>query len=161
MDDAIRIAVLSDTHGLLRREVVARLEGCSHILHAGDIITESDLDELALYGSLYAVRGNNDTWQPWAKHLSGLLRFEIGGVRFLMTPDRWDVPRNLHDVDAIVCGHTHTYSEEWIDGRLWLNPGSCGRARWGGEITMARLTVRNKKILRVERIDLNPERNGL
>ena len=74
-DPEVRIAVISDTHGVLRREVVANLQGCSCILHAGDIILESDLDELALYGSIYAVLGNNDVWQPWAKRLSGLLYF--------------------------------------------------------------------------------------
>ena len=59
----IRVAVLSDTHGLLRRTVVDRLKGCACILHAGDVISQSDLDELAVYGSLYAVRGNCDMWQ--------------------------------------------------------------------------------------------------
>ncbi len=158
-DDSIRVAVLSDTHGMLRREVIEQLQGCSHILHAGDIITESDLDELALYGCLFAVRGNNDIWQPWAKHLAGILRFQIGGVRFLMTHDRWDVPRDLNNVDVVICGHTHHYAEEWIEGRLWLNPGSCGRARFGSGVTMARLTIRGGKVYRVERIDLTPERN--
>ena len=62
MEDEIRIAVLSDTHGMLRREVVAELQDCSHILHAGDIVKETDLDELRLYGAIYAVRGNNDVW---------------------------------------------------------------------------------------------------
>lgn len=160
-DEIIRVAVLSDTHGLLRREVIGALQGCSHILHAGDIIVESDLDELALYGSLYAVLGNNDVWLPWAGRLAPVLRFQIGGVRFLMTHDRWSVPRDLADVDVIIFGHTHQYSEEWIDGRLWLNPGSCGRARFGSGVTMARLTIRNKRIRQVEQIDLEPEGNGL
>ena len=154
-ENEIRVAVISDTHGMLRREVVARLQGCSHILHAGDIISESDLDELALYGSLFAVKGNNDIFYPWAKHLAGILRFQIGGVRFLMTHDRWDVPHDLKDVDAVICGHTHRYSEEWADGRLWLNPGSCGRGRFGSGVTMAILTIRNGKIQRVEKINLN------
>ena len=154
-DHEIRIAVISDTHGLLRREVVAQLQGCTCILHAGDIISESDLDELALYGSLYAVRGNNDIYYPWAKNLAGILQFQIGGVRFLMTHDRWDVPHNLEGVDVIVCGHTHHYSEEWIDGRLWLNPGSCGRGRFGSGVTMARLTILDGRIRSVERIDLD------
>ena len=154
-ESEIRVAVLSDSHGMLRREVVANLQGCSCILHAGDIITESDLDELALYGSLYAVRGNCDAFYPWAKHLAGILRFQIGGVRFLMTHDRWDVPHDLKDVDAVICGHTHRYSEEWADGRLWLNPGSCGRGRFGSGVTMAILTIRNGKIQRVEKINLN------
>ena len=151
----IRVAVISDTHGTLRREVVAQLQDCSHILHAGDIISEADLDELALYGSLFAVKGNNDVWYPWAKHLAGVLRFQIGGVRFLMTHDRWDVPHDLNDVDAVICGHTHRYSEEWTGGRLWLNPGSCGRARFGSGVTMARLIIRNGKIQKVEKIVLD------
>ncbi len=153
--ETVRVAVISDTHGMLRREVVAQLQGCSHIIHAGDIISESDLDELALYGSLFAVRGNNDVWYPWAKHLAGILRFQIGGVRFLMTHDRWDLPHDLENVDAVICGHTHRYSEEWIDGRLWLNPGSCGRSRFGSAVTMARLTIQNGRIQSVERIDFD------
>lgn len=30
-----------------------------------------------------------------------------------------------------------------IDGRLWLNPGSCGRSRFGGEVTMALMEIDN------------------
>ena len=66
----IRVAVLSDTHGLLRRTVVDRLKGCACILHAGDVISQSDLDELAVYGSLYAVRGNCDMWQRGVSDLA-------------------------------------------------------------------------------------------
>ena len=156
-DSVVRVAVLSDTHGLLRREVVAQLQGCGHILHAGDIVKEIDLDELRLYGSIYAVKGNNDVWVEGLRDLAGVLRFRIAGVSFLMVHDRRDVPGNLEGVQAVICGHTHRYSEEWIDGRLWLNPGSCGRSRFGGEVTMARLELRDGKILRVERIDLEED----
>ena len=152
--DETRIAVISDTHGFLRRNAVKELQACSCILHAGDIIMESDLDELAVYGSLYAVRGNNDVWCRGVKDLAGFLRFQIGGVSFYMTHDRRDVPRDLAGVDAVIYGHSHRYSEEWIDGRLWLNPGSCGYARFGGKVTMAKLVLRGRKIVRVERIEL-------
>ena len=150
----VHAAVISDTHGVLRRDVVAELQGCTHILHAGDIVRELDLDELSMYGSIYAVRGNNDTWVDGLRDLAGILRFEIAGVSFLMVHDRRDVPRDLTGVQAVICGHTHRYSEEWIDGRLWLNPGTCGRPRWGGETTMAKLTLRDGKILRVQKIVL-------
>ena len=152
--DVIRVAVLSDTHGLLRRSTVREVQCCSFILHAGDIIRESDLDELALYGNLYAVRGNNDLWSHGVEKLAGFLRFQIGGVSFYMTHDRRDVPGDLDGVDAVIFGHSHRYSEEWTGGRLWLNPGSCGRARFGGDVTMARLTLRGGKITGVERIGL-------
>ena len=149
----VRVAVISDTHGLLRREVVAEIADCTHILHAGDIVRESDLDELRLLGSVYAVRGNNDLWQPGLQDLAGVLRFEIAGVKFLMTHDRYDVPRNLEGVQAVITGHSHRYSEVRADGRLWLNPGSCGRARFGGDVTMAKLELQDGKILSVRRID--------
>ena len=149
----MKIGILSDTHNMLRPEVLEALQGCDLILHAGDIVKETDLDELRLYGSIYAVRGNNDLWQDGLRELAGILRFTIGGVSFLMTHDRRDVPRNLEGVQAVIYGHTHRYSEEWIDGRLWLNPGSCGRARWGGEVTMARLQLQNGKIRGIDRIE--------
>ena len=152
--NAVNVAVLSDSHGLLRREVVAQLHDCTHIIHAGDIIREMDLDELRLCGSIYAVRGNNDLWQDGLRDLAGILRFQIAGVSFLMTHDRYDVPRNLAGVQVVICGHTHRYSEEWIDGRLWLNPGSCGRTRFGGNATMAKMKLQDGKIVSVRRIDL-------
>ena len=150
----IRLAVLSDSHGLLRRSVVSRLQGCSHILHAGDIVSAGDLDELAVYGNLYAVRGNCDTWVRGVSDLARYLRFQIGGVSFFMTHDPYDVPGDLSGVQVVVNGHTHVYREEWIDGRLYLNPGSCGRARFGGDVTMAILSLDGGKVRSVERIDL-------
>ena len=152
----IRIAVISDSHGWLRRCVVRELQDCSHILHAGDIILENDLDELALYGQLYAVRGNNDRWMQGVKNLAGYLRFQIGGVSFLMVHDRMDVPRDLKGIDVVVYGHSHHYSEEVKGGRLWLNPGSCGRARFGSDVTMAKLTLRGGRVSQVDRIDFDP-----
>ena len=153
MGAAVQIAVLSDTHGLLRREVVAELQDCSHIIHAGDIVREADLDELRLYGSVYAVRGNNDLWLDGLQDLAHVLRFQIAGVSFLMTHDRYDLPRNLDGVQAVIYGHSHRYSEEWKDGRLWLNPGSCGFSRFGSGVTMAKMTVEDGRIMSVRRID--------
>ena len=151
--DTVNVAVLSDTHGWLRREVVAEIRDCTHIIHAGDIVKETDLDELRLYGSIYAVRGNNDLWQDGLRDLAHVLRFEIAGVSFLMTHDRYDLPRDLNGVQAVIFGHSHRYSEEWIDGRLWLNPGSCGRSRFGSAVTMAKMELRGGKILNIRRID--------
>ena len=149
-----RIAVISDSHGLLRPEVIKYVQSCDAVLHAGDILKETDLDELALYGPVYAVRGNCD-WAAWASRLQGILRFELKGKHFLMVHDRRDVPRDLRGVDIIITGHTHHYSEEWIDGRLWLNPGTCGVSRFDTEVTMAVITVDNQAIS-VQRINLDP-----
>ena len=42
-----RIAVISDTHGLIRPQVREKLAGCEVILHGGDINRQAILDELA------------------------------------------------------------------------------------------------------------------
>ena len=42
----MKIGVISDTHGLLRPEAIAELDGVDHILHAGDIGDPSILTAL-------------------------------------------------------------------------------------------------------------------
>ena len=41
-----RVAILSDTHGLLRPEIKEILKTCEVILHGGDINSQKILDEL-------------------------------------------------------------------------------------------------------------------
>ena len=53
----------------------------------------------------------------------------------------------------VMFGLTHKFFVKMIDGRLWLNPGSCGRSRFGGEVTMAVMTVEDGKY-QVEKIIL-------
>ena len=43
--------------------------------------------------------------------------------------------------DMVILGHSHKYFEQVIDGKLWLNPGSCGKRRFGQEISLAVLTI--------------------
>lgn len=90
-------------------------------------------------GNLYVVRGNND--KDWAENLRISLSFTIGGVKFFMVHNKKDVAWELGDTQVVIFGHTHKYFEKIIDDRLWLNPGSCGRSRFGGEVTMAVMTV--------------------
>ena len=136
---AKKLGIISDTHGLLRSEVVEILKSCDCILHAGDIDRPELLDELRYLGSLYVVRGNNDG--DWAQNLSRTLRFKIEGIEFFMTHNKKDVAWNLGNAQIVIFGHSHHYFEEMIDGRLWLNPGSCGRRRFGGDITMAVMEI--------------------
>ena len=134
-----RIAILSDTHGLLRPEVLDRLEEADVILHAGDINTRAIVDRLKALGPLYIVRGNND--KEWAEDLPHSLTFTVEGVRFFMVHNKKDVPKDLSGADVVVYGHSHRYAMEDREGVLWLNPGSCGRRRFDQEITFAMMTV--------------------
>ena len=155
MSDKIKIGIISDTHGLLREEVKERLKDCTYIFHAGDVDRLEILDELRTMGFLYVVRGNNDGY--WAQNLRRSLNFSVGNVKFFMVHDRKDVAWELGDTQVVIFGHSHKYFCQEIDGRLWLNPGSCGRSRFGGEVTMAVMTVENGS-WEVEKIVLQKER---
>ena len=150
----VKIGIISDTHGLLRPEVLEILKTCDCILHGGDVNKPELLDELRVLGSIYVVRGNND--KDWAQGLSQSLRFTIGGVRFFMVHNKKDVAWELGDAQVVVFGHSHKYFEQVIDGRLWLNPGSCGRSRFHGEVTMAVMTVEDGSY-QVDKIVLSEE----
>ena len=45
----MKLAILSDTHGLLRPEVIEHLKAADAILHGGDINKQSIVDELQQY----------------------------------------------------------------------------------------------------------------
>lgn len=138
---AKKIGIISDTHGLLRPEILEILKTCDCILHAGDVTRPELLDELRCLASIYVVRGNNDG--EWAAGIAKTLRFRIEGVEFFMTHNKKDVAWELGSTQVVILGHTHSYFEKTIDGRLWLNPGSCGRSRFGQDISMAVMTVEN------------------
>lgn len=138
-----KIAVISDTHGLLRESVLDYVRECDAVIHAGDFTNETILDTLRNMKNVYVVRGNNDIY--WAKNLKDTLRFQIEGVTFFLTHDRRNIAKNLDGVDIVIFGHSHKYFQEMIDGRLWLNPGSCGRPRFGGTLSMAVMEIEDGK----------------
>ena len=140
----MKIAILSDTHGLLRPEVVEYLETVDAILHGGDINKQSIVDELRQYAPLYVVRGNND--KDWAEAIPHDLTVMLGGVTFFMVHNKKEVPKDLSGVDVVVFGHSHKYMQQEQDGVLWLNPGSCGPRRFHQEITMMLAEVADGKI---------------
>ena len=94
----MRLAILSDTHGLLRPEVTEHLRTADAILHGGDINRQSIVDELRQYAPLYIVRGNND--KDRAEAIPHDLTVTLGGVTFFMVHNRKEVPADLAGVDA-------------------------------------------------------------
>lgn len=150
----MKIAILSDTHGLLRPEVVEQLKNADAILHGGDINKQSIVDELRQYAPLYVVRGNND--KEWAEEIPHDLRVTLEDVTFYMVHNKKEVPADLSGLDVVVFGHSHKYVEEEKDGVWWLNPGSCGPRRFHQEVTMMMAEVADGQI-RVEKIDIPHE----
>ena len=149
---ALKIGVISDTHGVLRPDVLEILSTCDHILHAGDLDRLEVLEELRDIAPVQAVRGNN-VWGRWAEKLPRRLDFTVGGFRFFMTHNRMDIPAKLPGVQVVIFGHSHQYLQQEFDGRLWLNPGSCGWPRFGRGLTMALLHM-DGQALEVEPVTL-------
>ena len=135
----IRVAIMADTHGVLRPEVERILETCDVIVHAGDFDNQMLYHKLNVDQPLYAVRGNND--RGWSGGLGQVNRFEIGGVKSIMAHERVDIPSVLKDIQVVIFGHSHMYYQQEISGRLWLNPGSCGYKRFTLPLSMAVMTI--------------------
>ena len=136
------IGVISDTHGLLRPQAVAALQGADLILHAGDVGDRDILDRLGTVAPTVAVRGNVDT-AVWATALPMTEVVEVGGLCLYMLHDRaaLDLDPVAAGFAAVIFGHSHRAGAELRDGVLFLNPGSAGPRRFSLPITIARLTV--------------------
>ncbi len=136
------VGVISDTHGLLRPEALAALQGSGLILHAGDVGDREILDRLRTIAPTVAVRGNVDT-AVWATALRMTEVVEMGGLCLFMLHDlaQLDLDPKAAGLAAVIFGHSHRPGAEMRDGVLFLNPGSAGPRRFSLPVTIARLTV--------------------
>jgi uncharacterized protein len=96
----MRIVLISDTHGLLRPQALAAMQGCDAIVHAGDVGKPDILDALRAIAPLHAIRGNIDT-APWAQALPDVLDVEIAGVRLHVLHDLKTLAREPAGVDVV------------------------------------------------------------
>ena len=151
-----RIAVLADTHGLLRPEVIEILNSCEIILHGGDINSPEIVSRMQEIAPLYIVRGNND--KDWAEDMPLTLDFELFGYRFYMCHKRKDIEEfAFESCDFVIYGHSHKYEVLEEDNCTFINPGSCGPRRFLQPITMAVLTVDDETHdFSIDKIDMSP-----
>src|SRR5262245_66692719 len=102
------VGLISDTHGLVRPEALAALEGSELIIHAGDIGTPEVLEVLRAIAPTFAVRGNNDT-QAWAAAVPEREIVEAAGQRVCVLHQIGQLFREpvADGCAAIVFEHTH------------------------------------------------------
>ncbi len=143
----ITLGVISDTHGLLRPEVVEALRGSRRILHAGDIGAPEILEALAKIAPVTAVRGNVDT-ASWARALPVTEVVEAGGVLIYMLHDRGqlDLKPEAAGFRVVVYGHSHQPKIEEKNGALYFNPGSAGPRRFSLPVSVGRLKIKVGKV---------------
>lgn len=141
------VGVISDTHGLLRPEAVAILQGSDLIIHAGDIGAPEIVEALAQVAPLKAIRGNVDT-QPWAVSLPATELVEVAGVYVYVLHDlkTLDLKPSVAGFAAVISGHSHKASRAVHNGVLYFNPGSAGPQRFRLPTTLGRLRIEDGKI---------------
>jgi putative phosphoesterase len=137
-----RIGLVSDTHGLLRRQAVDALRGSELIIHAGDVGDPKILEELRKLAPVVAVRGNVDT-EEWAEALPLTAVVQAGSVLVYVLHDANALDLNPAAVGfrVVVSGHSHKPGKIDRDGVLYVNPGSAGPRRFQLPVSLARLDL--------------------
>jgi putative phosphoesterase len=143
----VRIGLISDTHGLVRDEAVAALDGCHHILHAGDIDAPEVLVKLRRLAPVTAVRGNNDRGE-WAQAIPEYEVVEFGPVSIYFRHDELelDVDPRAAGFRVMMFGHSHRPRIETRDGILFVNPGSAGPRRFRLPVTVGELVIAGDRV---------------
>ncbi len=150
------LGVIADTHvpdraPRLHPKAVETFQqaGVTAILHAGDICVPAVLEELEHVAPVFAVRGNRDWLLPdlpqaldlqagdleiglthghggWSRYLIDKLQYLLHGYHL----ERYvsSLQELFPNAGIVVFGHTHRPVCEWVDGRLFFNPGSAGAA---------------------------------
>ncbi|MCJ7694693.1 MAG: YfcE family phosphodiesterase [Anaerolineaceae bacterium] len=150
---SITLGIVSDTHipdrmPSLPKELLIQLEnkGVDGILHAGDVCSQSVLDQLAEIAPVHAVQGNRD-WLYGFK-LPKALDLTFNGVKLTLTHGHISIPfyfvdkfyymlngfrfdrshsnlaKRHPDSKIIVFGHTHRQVCTQANGRWFFNPGA-------------------------------------
>jgi uncharacterized protein len=152
----VELAIISDTHmprraRALPRECVERLASADLILHAGDFMEASVLEEIAALGPpVHAVRGNVDSVALQAR-LPLTRIVEAAGARIAMIHDAGPaggrlerLRRRFPDTQAVVFGHSHIpLHETGPDGLQLFNPGSPTDRRRQPRHTMGLAEIRD------------------
>jgi len=150
---ATRLLLISDTHipGRARQLPAAVLRGADAadlVIHAGDWVAASVLDELEQHADLIGVYGNNDGSDLRAR-LPEVARRDIDGLKFAVVHETGDARRReirmdetYPDVDVLVFGHSHIpWDTTSPRGMRLLNPGSPTDRRRQPHHTMMTATV--------------------
>lgn len=153
--NATSIGLISDTHGLLRKEALRALDGSDLIIHASDVGKPEIIESLAGIAPVVAVRGNVDTG-PWAYAVPETEVVEAGAATIFVLHDLGALDLNpaAAGFHIVVSGHSHNPARTEREGVLYINPGSAGPRRFQLPVTLARLDLRHTP-WRVDFIDLS------
>ena len=148
----MKVGVISDTHvpgaaPSLPTAVFEIFRGVDLILHAGDIVVSSVLDELDAIAPVEAVAGNMDDTELHlllpAKKVLTLGGFSVGLThgKYRVDLQKEMIRKDFGQVDLIVYGHSHMPFWGKVGGVWFLNPGSPTDKRYAPYNSVALLTI--------------------
>jgi putative phosphoesterase len=145
MNSCFKIGVLSDTHGPVPSWVVEILkkEKVNHIIHAGDIISDSVIPALKKIAPVTYVNGNMDGYTATRKSSV----FTHKNVLLYVIHDLYklDINPTSVQIDIVICGHTHKPDIKTTDGVLYINPGSTSFPRGENRPSVAIIDIYSKQ----------------
>ena len=157
----MKVGIISDTHvpgaaAALPGKVFELFAGVDLILHAGDIVSRSVLDELGVIAPVEAVAGNMDgaDLRLPAKKVLKLGTYTVGLIhgKYRIDVQQEMVRTEFGAVDLIVYGHSHKPFWGRVGDVLFLNPGSPTDNRHAPYHSVAILTVGDALTAEIVRI---------
>lgn len=163
---ATRLLVVSDTHVPARARtlpaaVLHAADAADLIVHAGDWVTASVLDELETHGDVLGVWGNNDGADLRAR-LPEIASRDIEGLRVAVVHETGAAKGREARMDAafpasdlLIFGHSHIpWDTVTARGMRLLNPGSPTDRRRQPHRTYATALVEDGVLREVAFVDL-------
>ncbi len=137
------IGVISDTHGLVRPEAIAAMQGAELIIHAGDIGGENIIQKFSEIAPTMYVRGNTDhcAWSHQHAPEVDIIRHESYYFYAIHILREINIDPVAAGFDVVVSGHTHKPLIEYKDDVLYINPGSCGPRRFDLPVSVGRIDI--------------------
>ena len=152
----MKVGVVSDTHGLLRPEVLPALAGVERILHLGDVGDPAILKSLEKLAPVTAIRGNVDRDGPCSRlPETDVLLLEGHNIYMLHDVQTLHLDPAAAKFAAVLYGHSHKPHIANRKGVLYFNPGSCGPRRFELPVTVGLLTLEKNLNPSAEIVQLN------
>ena len=139
------LAIVSDSHGLLRDSVTAALQDVDLIIHAGDLGSRGVLERLEAFAPVIAVRGNVDS-ELIDLPLTEAVSVNDHLIYVLHDLGQLDLDPATAGIEMIVHGHSHQPRIDRRDDVLYVNPGSIGPRRFRLPVSMAKVTFYRQEL---------------
>ena len=161
----MEVGLISDTHSYLGQDVIAHLDGCDEIWHAGDIgdiKTADDIESLGI--PVRMIWGNIDGHELRVTYKKDLI-WTSEGLKVFMThiggyPGRYY--KNAYHIikkeqpGLFISGHSHILKVMKDKGNtlLHMNPGACGYKGFHKFRTLLKFNINKGKVENLRAIEL-------